>query len=167
MVRTDPPDGPRGEPPKPTETAAELAADVEWIAGAVAGTVATVAMGFVILATSGELFATVAGLYGQAGEPVAGMVAHAVHGAVFGVVFAVALADPRLKKATRGRRRSAVAGLGYGLVLAVVGAGIVLPIWAVALDLDAGGIPYITASSIAWHVVYGLVLGVAFAYLAD
>lgn len=152
---------------KPTESVTDLVDDVDWRIGAASGAIATVTMGLAISLTDVEMFVTIAGLYGQAGNLVAGWLAHIAHGTIFGVIFAVALADPLLEDVPSSYRRSIVAGVAFGLVLTVVGAGIIMPIWALAVGLDGPGIPYVTVASFAWHLVYGVVLGAVFATLAD
>jgi hypothetical protein len=59
--------------------------------------------------------------------------------------------------------KTVVAGVVFGLVLAVAGAGIVLPIWLGAVGVDVGAsIPFVTVPSLLWHTLYGVVLGVGF-----
>lgn len=167
MTRTEAAPEGAEEVPEPTESVAALLDDVDWRVGAASGAIATVTMGIAISLTDVEMFATIAGLYGQAGHFVAGWLAHIVHGTIFGVIFAVALADPTLEDVPASHRRSIVAGVAFGLVLTVVGAGIILPIWALAVGLEGPAIPYVTAASFVWHLVYGVVLGAVFATLAD
>ncbi|SFR64444.1 hypothetical protein [Halogeometricum limi] len=136
-----------------------------WRGGAVAGLLATVVTGIVISAMQlSTLQVAIAGLYGQSGSLVAGWVAHLVHGTLFGMLFALLLSDPGLYRLTDWYWKTILAGVVYGLVLAVVGAGILMPIW---LDVVGGAtplsIPNVTVPMLLWHVTYGLVLGGAFA----
>lgn len=135
-----------------------------WRGGALAGFAATVVMGLVITATRlAVLQESIAGLYGLQGSLVAGWVAHLAHGTLFGAVFALLLADPGLYRLTDWRWKTLLAGVVYALVLAVFGAGIIMPIW-----LDLAGfpgppsIPFVTAPLLLWHLVYGVVLGAVF-----
>lgn len=131
--------------------------------GAVAGLVATVTMSAAIAVMDlNTLRVTVAGLYGQSGSLVAGWVAHLVHGAFFGVVFATVLADPSLYRVRDSVPKSIGAGVVYGLVLAVVGAGVVMPMWLWAVGVAAPPVPNVTGPSLVWHLVYGVVLGAVF-----
>ena len=60
------------------------------------------------------------------------------------------------------------AGVVYGLVLPVVGAGIVMPIrLGVAGVSMATSIPNVTVPLLVWHVVYGVVLGGLFPSLEE
>jgi hypothetical protein len=137
---------------------------VSWRAGGLAGFVATAAMGLAIGAMDlATLRVAIAGLYGFEGSLVAGWVAHLVHGTLFGVVFAGVLADPGLYRVSEWLWKTVVAGVVFGLVLAVAGAGIVLPIWLGAVGVDVGAsIPFVTVPSLLWHTLYGVVLGVGF-----
>ncbi|MFB6234339.1 MAG: histidine kinase [Halopenitus sp.] len=135
-----------------------------WKGGATAGLVATVAMGLVIMAMDAEaLRGAIAGLYGLSGNVLAGGVAHLAHGTLFGVLFAVVLADPGLYRLTDWRWKTVLAGVIYGLLLAVVGAGIIMPIWLNAAGFPASPtMPFVTNATLLWHLVYGLVLGSLF-----
>jgi hypothetical protein len=137
---------------------------VSWRAGGVAGFVATAVMGVVISAMDlGTLRVVIAGLYGLEGSLVAGWAAHLAHGTLFGVVFATVLADPGLHRVSDWLWKTTVAGVVFGLVLGVVGAGIVLPIWLELVGLDLSvSLPFVTTPSLAWHTIYGVVLGVGF-----
>lgn len=104
----------------------------------------------------------IAGLYGQEGSLIAGWTAHLVHGTVFGVLFAAILADPGLHRLTDWYWKSILAGVVYGMMLAIVGAGLIMPIWLVAAGIPAPSIPNVTGPMLLWHLVYGLVLGVLF-----
>ena len=138
--------------------------DWRWRGGAVAGFVATAVMGIAMMVMNlATLQEAIAGLYGMEGSIAAGWLAHLAHGTLFGVVFAFLLADPGLHRVTDWRWKTLVAGVVYALMLAVVGAGIIMPIW-----LDVAGfptpprIPFVTTSLLLWHLLYGLVLGAVF-----
>ena len=97
--------------------------------GTVAGLVATVAMGLAITVTDlSTLRSAVAGLYGFEGGLLAGWLAHLAYGTVFGVVFAAVLSDPGLFRLAERRWKTALAGIVYSVVLAVGGAGVIVPI---------------------------------------
>jgi hypothetical protein len=149
---------------EPGESTAPFESSVSWRAGAAAGFVATAVMGVVISAMDlTTLRVAVAGLYGFSGNLAAGWVAHLAHGTLFGVVFAAILADPGLHRVSEWLWKTLVAGVVFGLVLSVVGAGIVLPIWLGVAGVDVGvSVPFVTVPSLVWHGVYGVVLGAAF-----
>lgn len=138
-----------------------------WKSGALAGLLATVAMGIVISIMDLEtLRVAIAGLYAQEGSLIAGWVAHLIHGTLFGLLFAYILTDPGLAGITRWAWKTIFAGIIYGLVLTVIGAGIIMPIWLSAVGFTAPlSLPNVTGASLVWHFVYGAILGTLFAAL--
>lgn len=135
-----------------------------WKSGAVAGLVATVAMGLAITATDlSTLRLAVAGLYGFEGSLLAGWLVHLAHGTVFGVVFAAVLSDPGLFRLTERRWKTTLAGVVYGIVLAVGGAGVIMPIWLGVAGVSVPAtVPNVTVPILWWHLLYGAVLGAVF-----
>lgn len=140
-----------------------------WKGGALAGLVATVAMGLAITAMQlPTLQTSIAGLYGFEGNLAVGWLAHLFHGILFGVIFAAILADPGLFRADERLWTSVLVGIAYGLLLAVVGAGIIMPIWLDAVGFPAApSIPNLTGALLVWHLIYGLVLGIVFPFVED
>lgn len=143
---------------------AAFESDPAWRGGALAGFVATVVMGLVItLMNLAVIQESIAGLYGLQGNLVAGWVAHLGHGTLFGALFALLLSDPGLYRLTEWRWKTLVAGVVYALVLAVFGAGIIMPIWLGFAGFPAPpSIPFVTTPLLLWHLVYGVVLGAVF-----
>jgi len=160
-------DSPRAAPVS-TEaaTAGPFTTTIDWRGGAVAGLAATVVMGaFIAGVNLPTLRSSIAGLYGQAGSLVVGWAAHLVHGTLFGVVFATVMADPGLHRVKQSVLRTVLAGVSYGVVLAVAGAGIIMPIWlSLAGFANPPTPPFVTVPMLAWHLVYGVVLGATFSY---
>lgn len=138
-----------------------------WKSGAVAGFFATIAMGIAITLMDLEtLRVAIAGLYGQEGNVVAGWLAHLIHGTVFGLLFAYVLTDPGLAGITRWVWKTILAGIVYGLVLTVVGAGIIMPIWLNVVGFQTPpSFPNVTTASLIWHGIYGIILGAVFTIL--
>ncbi|WP_435361425.1 histidine kinase [Haloarchaeobius sp. DFWS5] len=136
-----------------------------WRAGALSGALAAIVMGIAITLVQLEtLRVAIAGLYGFEGSLFVGWLAHVFHGAVFGVLFAAVLADPGLFDVRDWLWKSVAAGVVYGIVLAVFGTGIIMPMWLDIVGLGPVPIPNVTTPLIVWHVVYGVVLGAAFHY---
>lgn len=133
----------------------------DWRGGALAGLLATAVMGVAISVTDqSTLQVAIAGLYGQSGSLVAGWTAHLFHGTVFGALFTLLLADPGLHRLTDWYWKTTVAGVVYSVVLAVAGAGIIMPIWLGLAGLPVpASIPNVTAPMLVWHLIYGLALG--------
>lgn len=140
-----------------------------WKGGGIAGLLATVAMGVAIsLMHLPTLQIAIAGLYGQSGNLGAGWVAHGAHGTLFGMVFALVLSDPGLYRLTDWYWKTILAGVTFSMMLAVVGAGIIMPIWLGFSGFSTPPqIPNVTVPVLIWHLVYGLVLGGIFPVLGD
>jgi hypothetical protein len=145
----------------------EFETSVSMRTGAVSGVIATAATMVVILPVRPELFSeTVAGMYGLAGIMSAGVVAHLIHGTIFGVLFAGVLSDPGIVGITNWLWKTVLAGIVFGLALAVMATGFVLPAWMEFVGLaDPPSMPYVTTTLLAWHVLYGAVLGLLFPFL--
>ncbi len=145
---------------------ASFETDWAWKGGGVAGLIATVAMGLAIMAMDIELLRVViAGLYGFEESVVAGWIAHLAHGTLFGIIFAAILTDPALYLVSQRIWKSVVAGIVYGLVLTIIGAGILMPIWVSVVGLGSPPIPNVTGPSLVWHLIYGAVLGGIFPFV--
>ncbi|WP_336325913.1 hypothetical protein [Halovenus sp. HT40] len=142
---------------------------VAWRGGAVSGCVATLATMLVILPIEPEMFSeTIAGMYGLEGVMAVGVLAHVLHGTLFGLLFAGVLSDPGVVGITNWLWKTVLAGIIFGLSLAVMATGFVLPAWAQFVGLtDPPTMPYVTSTLLAWHVLYGAVLGVVFPFLEN
>jgi len=137
--------------------------------GAVAGILATGVMGVAIsLMRLETLQMAIAGLYGQGGNLIAGWIAHLLHGTIFGVGFAGLLADPGLHRLTEWAWKTVLAGIVFGLLLALIGAGFVMPVWLSAVGAaPIPPVPNVTVELVIWHLIYGGVLGAVFPYFED
>jgi len=134
--------------------------------GTVAGFVATAAtLVPILLLDSAMLSDTIAGMYGLEGSLLVGLVAHLVHGTLFGLAFAFVLSDPGLTGITRWWWKILLAGIVYGLVLSIVATGFVLPVWLEPLGASTvPEVPFVTTPLVAWHVLYGVLLGALFPF---
>lgn len=137
---------------------------VNWRAGAVSGFVAAAVMGAAItLVQIDTLRVAIAGLYGFGGSLLVGWTVHLLHGTLFGVVFAAILSDPGLYRLADWWWKTLAAAVVYAIVLAVVGAGFVMPIWLGFVGVTtAGTVPHLTVPLVAWHLIYGLALGAVY-----
>ena len=90
-------------------------------------------------------------------NPVVGWFTHEFHSVVFGFVFAglVSMVPPRYR--TRLWAHVTI-GTGWGLVLWLVAAGVVSPIWLQLLGISAS-IPSLSIMSFATHLAWGASLG--------
>jgi len=147
-----------------TETATGRSIElVDWQRGTVGGIVGATAMAVLVsLMNPPTLSAAIPALYGLSGG-IAGWVVHLSHGAVLGVVFAAGWGalDVEGVGATVG------AGLAWGVLTWAGLAALVMPVWLSTVGFaGAPPFPNFAVPSLLWHVVYGGVLGGAYAALA-
>ncbi|WP_101295039.1 DUF6789 family protein [Halegenticoccus soli] len=136
-----------------------------WKAGVLAGLVGGAVMGAMLSAMMTPVIeAAIPALYGLSGG-LAGWTIHMANSAILGVVFAgIAGALPRYAETSL---KSAGLGAAYGVVLWVVLAGFVMPIWLGAVGFPmAPPVPNLDPMSLVGHVVYGAILGGVYAPLA-
>lgn len=135
-----------------------------WQGGVVAGILAGAVMGaLMVVQTPPVIEAAIPALWGLSGGA-AGWTVHLSNSAMFGVAFAaVARWYPGV---VRGVQRTVAAGVVYGIVLWVLGAVLLMPVW-----LDAVGfaspppLPNVAVESLVAHVAYGIVLGAVYPFL--
>jgi hypothetical protein len=99
-------------------------------------------------------------LYGLAPPPngLAGWVVHLSHGAVLGVVYAALVGAAGYSGASS--RLQVSLGVGYGIVLWLVLAALVMPAWLSAVGSPANPpLPNFDQTSLLGHALYGAVLG--------
>ena len=153
-----------------TETSTPTGTDTEgagvWIAGGLGGIAGGVVFGLMLQGMMRPVLAgAIPALWGLSGLP-AGWVVHLVNSAVLGLLFAAVVEATGLE-AYAGEIRSGWApGLAWGLVLWVVGAALVMPLWLAAVGFpQAPPFPNLSPQSIPGHAVYGVVLGLVYAFV--
>jgi uncharacterized membrane protein YagU involved in acid resistance len=145
-----------------TETSTTTTAqttDNAWQYGVVAGVIAGVVMGaLMVMQMRPVLEVAIPSMYFLSGGA-AGFTIHVAHGAVLGVAFAaIASTQPELTTV-----KSLTLGVGYGVVLWVVLAVLVMPVWLSAVGSPANPpLPNVNVTSLVGHVVYGAVLGAVY-----
>jgi hypothetical protein len=135
-----------------------------WQAGAVGGIAGAIAFGALMAVQMPAMLEMgIPAMYGLEGGLV-GWIIHVSHGAVLGVVFAAVLAVAG--QSQRGVIRTTALGLAYGVVVWIGLAVIVMPIWLSIVGFPmAPPLPNVDVGSLVGHAVYGVVLGVAYAFL--
>ena len=113
-------------------------------------------MGGVLHAATGSL-AVIGALSGAQSSP-AGWVAHLYHRAVFATVFVAVTATGRGAAAAASALGSVLLGLGYGFLLWVVAAGVVMGVWLNTVGVPAS-VPNLDAVSLVGHLVWGVAVG--------
>lgn len=138
----------------------------EWRSGAVAGLVAGVVMGALMTTLMrGVIENAIPALVGLSGIG-AGWVVHLGISTVFGLAFAAVASVGSVRGYVDAPGSGAVLGIGYGVVLWVVAAAVVMPVWLSAVGFPgAPDVPNVNVLSLAGHAVYGGVLGVLYPYL--
>lgn len=135
----------------------------DWQAGVVGGIAGATVMAVLIsVMNAAVLEGAIPALYGLSGG-IAGWVVHLSHGAVLGVVFAAIIESD-----IGDRSAGIVVGLGllWGAITWVGLAALTMPLWLSAVGFPmAPPFPNFAIPSLLWHVVYGGVLGVAYAGL--
>lgn len=128
---------------------------------AVVGVVAGTVMGAILQLFSGQI-GIIGGLYGVQTLAV-GWVAHLFHSVVFAVLFAALSNRYRDGSAARLVESTAL-GVGYGFVLWLVAAGVVMSLWLEVVGIGAP-LPNFGLVSLAAHLVWGGTLGIVSALL--
>ena len=129
--------------------------------GAIAGgLVAGIGMGLIMHFVGGAM-PQVGALYGQ--PTVAfGWFAHLVHSVIFALLFAGVVMGTSLR--AYGLLGMIGLGAAYGIVLEIVAAGVVMPLWVNAVGLGPMPVPFIVLPGFVTHVLYGVLLGAVFWY---
>ncbi|WP_435155621.1 hypothetical protein [Haladaptatus sp. DFWS20] len=117
---------------------------------------------FGVLMQSMGMMPAIASLYGLDGATM-GWVAHLFHSIVFGLVFGGIMTMTRLRKYADRIAPTTGLGAAYGVLLWVVAAGIVMPLWLGAIGMEMPPVPNFDPMSLVGHLVYGVVLGAVFA----
>ncbi|WP_144902888.1 hypothetical protein [Halobellus captivus] len=140
---------------------ADLTSSRTWGAAVAGGLLAGVAMGLLMDIMMGAM-PLIGALYGQP-TVIAGWTAHLFHSVVFALIFAAVIGSSSLRE--YGLFGIIGVGAVYGVILEIVAAGFVLPIWANAVGAGGGGlpVPFIALPGFVTHIVYGVILGAVFA----
>ncbi|RBI62535.1 histidine kinase [halophilic archaeon] len=148
-----------------TETAVRReTGTVDWTSAVLAGVGAGIAMGLLIQFVMG-IMPVIGALYGVE-SLAAGWIAHLLHSVAFALVFAAVVSRPPLSEYAESTASIAGLGLAYGVVLWLVAAAIVMPIWMGLVGLPSPGVPNLDPQSLVGHLVYGVLLGGLYAALS-
>lgn len=130
----------------------------------VAGLVAGVGMGATLQAYSSTL-PVIGSLYGNAMVSV-GWISHLFHSVTFAVVFAAVLGHPLLATVRESVVRTTAAAVGFGAVLWLVAAGIVMPLWLNVVGVQVA-IPRLQFVPMVGHLLWGALLGPTYWWLGS
>ncbi|WP_135305884.1 hypothetical protein [Haloarcula amylovorans] len=132
-----------------------------WGEAAASGLIAGAGMGLIMHFVMGAM-PLIGALYGQP-TVAAGWLAHLFHSVVFALVFAAVLTRPTFRE----YELYGIVGLGavYGIILELVAAAFVLPVWANAVGAAELPVPFLVPIGFLTHLVYGVLLGAVFGLL--
>lgn len=158
MPSQEPPDNSYEDRPEPgSEEEPEGAVDYvgdRWFAGAVAGMIAGVVFGSLMMLLMSEVIEEmIPELWGIGPGIVLGGLIHLFNSVVFGLIYAAIAGIDPIEPYANDLTTGTGIGVAYGLVVWLVAAAIVMPLWL------GEPVPTIDPMSIAGHVVYGAILG--------
>ncbi|SFL55154.1 hypothetical protein SAMN04487950_4178 [Halogranum rubrum] len=145
-----------------TETAAEVnVTGSEWQAGVLGGLFGGALMGVLLSVSMTPVIQNaIPALWGLSGG-VAGWTVHMATAAILGVVFAAL--SKELPQYSSSVGQSTALGAIYGVVLWVVLAALVMPVWLSAVGFaGAPSLPNFDPTSLVAHLVYGVALGATY-----
>lgn len=126
-----------------------------------AGVVAGVVMGVLSDALTG-LLPVIGSLYGVP-DPIVGWITHLFHSVVFALLFAGGYTHLREGHPNGTVLTGGLFGAGWGVVLWLVAAGLIMPIWLRLVGATAA-LPNLTSVGLFTHVVWGVVLGAGYVF---
>lgn len=129
----------------------------------VAGVFAGAVMGGLYQFSTGTM-PVIGALYGVEHAGI-GWITHLFHSVIFALLFATGCRTTAISQYVSTPSKAALAGVGWGGVLWLVAAGVVMPLWLLAVG-EPATVPTLEASGLFAHVLWGLVLGGSFALLA-
>lgn len=128
--------------------------------GALAGLIASIVFGIMMLQMMPGVLPKIANLYGFSSAG-AGFIFHLIHGTLIGGVYGF------IPGVTATKVASSFYGLIYGFAWWILGSIIVMPLWlAGSTRLSADGIQA-ALPSLPGHLVYGIILGLLFIVFSE
>ncbi|MFB6209021.1 MAG: histidine kinase [Candidatus Nanohaloarchaea archaeon] len=119
---------------------------------------------FIAIGNQGVIAGAIPALYGFSGPNlVLGGAIHLIHGAILGVVYALIVSGTGYGHHLDEVEKSAVWGIGYGVLTTVVLAAILMPIWLSSVGFPkAPSAPNFSPIGLVGHLIYGAVLGASY-----
>jgi len=99
------------------------------------------------------------GMYGPGPGLLLGWTIHLFHSVVFGLLYVAIVRRGRLAEYAIATPTGTALGVGYGVIVRVIVASIVMPAWVGAMLPLTPPVPDFNRESLAGHVVYGAILG--------
>ncbi len=155
---------PRVPPENELESAVGAAND-DLVRVSVAGLVSGVVMGLTLWGF-GDGLAIIGALYGIE-TPVIGWIVHLFHSVVFALLFVALTSWPPLRDRIDTVPSVTALGVVWAIILAIVAAGVLMPVWLGAVGVDGVVFPNVTETSVIGHVLWGFVLGAVYGFLRE
>lgn len=130
----------------------------------IASIVAGVVMGVILQSFTGAI-PIIGALYGV-DIAIVGWITHLFHSVVFAIAFAGALTRPTLARHSQIRLNVLLLGVVYGVLLWLIAAGFVMPIWLSAVGVPAA-LPNLSSVGFLGHVIWGAVLAGSYCLLPE
>ncbi|MFB6301070.1 MAG: ATP-binding protein [Halobacteriales archaeon] len=129
-----------------------------------AGFLAGAVMGLVFTLSS-DLFPIIGALYGV-DNAIIGWITHLFHSVVFAAMFAGGISHPWLQEHVESLSRGTIAGIVWGVLLWLIAAGIIMPLWLQTVGVMAM-IPNLPPLGLVSHAIWGAVLGSSYTVLKN
>ncbi|ADD06779.1 uncharacterized protein Nmag_3229 [Natrialba magadii ATCC 43099] len=165
-----------------TQTTVGVESSIGWpVGGAVGGAVGALVFGALIWLFDPEVVsAAIPGIYGLDPTGVVGWGIHLAHGIVLGLIFGFLvtrepiLGTLQMNPETESLSRTGItlrvvaAGFVFGLAVWALLPLLVLPVWLEAIGTEAAAdFPTTAVESLIGHLLFGTVLGIAFALVTN
>lgn len=126
-----------------------------WVAAIVTGLIATIVFGVLAMVMMPDMMGMIGAMFGFEGNVAVGWAAHLFHGTVFGLMYAAIVSLDQLRAYASRVAYGAGLGLVYGILIWVVSASIVMPVWLGMAEMA----PVFDPMSLVGHIVYAVILG--------
>ena len=138
----------------------------EVLHGIIGGLIGGVVFGVMMqMQMPGIMEGAIPGMYGLGESLAIGWVLHLFHAAVFGLIYVGIAQIGSLRDAVTDPVRGAGLGIIYGLVIWVIAASIVMPLWVGAMTPMDPPVPQFMMDSAVGHAVFGVLLGGYYGYI--
>ena len=132
-----------------------------WIASGIAGILAGIVFGLLAMALMPDMMGMVGAMYGFEGNEIVGWIAHLFHSLIFGLLYAAIVTLDTLRGYANRVAYGAGLGLVYAIIVWIVAASIVMPLWLGMPEM----VPDFNPMSAVGHAVYGIILGATYPLL--
>jgi signal transduction histidine kinase/uncharacterized membrane protein YagU involved in acid resistance len=133
-------------------------------AAIVAGVAGGVTMGVFSQLLTG-LLPIIGALYGVS-DPFVGWISHLFHSVVFALLFATGYAHFRERFPIGRTATGGLLGVGWGVILWLVAAGVIMPFWLRLVGMPAV-LPNLTVVGLVAHLVWGVTVGLLYVPLRE